>query len=218
MADFNTIIQKVIGELSQVPGPGVQTYAEGRIGEKVQQTFNLVFPKLWWPGYMQWFSRTIDGVNGLVSQQITTIASSTDIRAVFPANSNRPLSVLPTTLNPNTLSGTTARYIEGTNNTSYGCFSVWPRTATTDVSIHARIHPGTFNVSDTTDIVMDNDLLVFGAAWSYAEDDGTNPAQAAKFQALFEAKLDQLEKLYNKQVIDLKAGYSGEIPLDWYYA
>ena len=213
---FSVLIADVIERVSLVPGAGTQVYAEDRIAQMIQDKFDAVFSELWWPDYMQWFTRTINGTTGLPTIDLRIAGSSLpsadgdgistyfDVRAVFRSNSDSELPATPRGINPNRLTGTTAIYCEGINDSKLIKF--WPVTATSTVNIHARSHPGI--LTNNSNVFIDRLLLVSGAAWDYLEDDATAPGAAEKFQVAFESRLQQMKEMYSQQPIAFAAGKS----------
>ena len=218
MTTFSKLILRTERALSQVDGTAVQIYSEDRIADYLQRTFDYVWKEAWWDDYMQWFERTLDGSLGVVTENLDDIVEWTDIRRVFHEDSDVPLRQLPSTINPfrmsaTTMAGTTPKYVERHPDDSR-LIQFWPKDATGKVYVHARVHPGEFGPE--SDVRIDADLLVNGAAYMYAEDDGTNPGQIGKFQNLFETRLQQLKRERNKQPISLDPK-SSEIPTEWGY-
>lgn len=217
MATFDSIIQETIVALSQVSGTAVQTYSEDRIASMVQRKFTMVMSELWWPDYMQWFQRTLDGVQGVTTVSVNTIKRFEDIRAVFRDGRNVPLPALPRDLNPFALTGSSPTYIERYTPAAVDgrVLQIWPKTATGDIVIHARVAPAEFVLDD--EVFMDKDLLVYGAAYEYSEDDGANPGAITKFQVAFETRLNQLKKEYSNKPIMLDPRV-GQTPEEWFEA
>ena len=202
MALVSSIIRSVISELSQVPGTGVQLYAEGRILNYIQAAFDLVFEKVWWEDYMEWNLFTLDGVSGLPTTNPTTIARFTDIRSCFWSTTTYRLRRCPEDLNIYSVTGTTGRYIEPTATTGK-VFQIWPNAAAGTVRIHSRARPA--DLTTSTDIKLDRLLMVYGAAWMAAQSDGSNPGE-----------IDRLGRAFNKRFEDVRASRS-EIPSDLDY-
>lgn len=212
---FSDLIQLTIKEMSQLPGTGVQLYAEDIVAAKLQTTFNMVLDELWWGDYMQWFGPlTPDGVTGIMTTDLTGVKRYDDIRAVFRIGTDRKLPQLPRDVNPYNLGGSLPRFIEALAETTPArIFRVWPLASTSQIFVHARLKPDDFN-SDST-VKMDEDVLKLGASWQYLEDDGTNPAAASKQQGLFESRLKQLKKMYSNKPISLDPRVT-EVPTEWW--
>lgn len=208
---FSTLIQETIQKLSQVTGTGVQLYAEDRIAALLQEKFNFVFSELWWPAYMDYFTRSLDGTSGIVTATLSDIKRYEDIRYVWRDGYARPLPGVPPHMNPLILTGTTPKFVSRKRGDNERWLQFWPKTATGTVYITARVKPDEFTIND--EMEMDSDLLVNGAAWDYATSDGTNPADIAKFQTMFETRLAQLKRENSKAIVmDERIG---EYPLEW---
>jgi hypothetical protein len=163
---------------------------------------------------MRWYTNVaLDGVNGVVTADISAIKRYQDVRAVFAAGSDTPLMQLSYEINAGDIPAGQLLFIdsyEATDPTKV--FRVWSPTATGNVSIHARLQPDRFVASDT--IRFDNLALTYGAAWAYAEDDAGAPGVAQKFQTLFENRVRDIEaELTNKPIsLDRTAV---RIPIYW---
>jgi len=213
MTTFSDLIQDTIDELAQVAGAGVQRYAEDLIASKLITTFDMVFDQLWWGGYMEWYQRTLDGTDGVVTEALTDVNKFDDVRAVFIGNSDVQLTITSSTINPFIITGTTPRFIEElSEDTPDKIIQFWPKTATGTVVVHARKHPVTFNPTDI--VKIDRSLMKLGAAWQYLEDDGTNPGASEKEHNMFETRLSQLVKRHNSQPIILDPQTS-VLPEEW---
>jgi hypothetical protein len=206
--------QDVIGLLSQATGVGVQVYAQPRIELLVNKTFELLYNRQWWPGYMRWFQGALDGTNGIITTDISDIKRYEDVRAVFQSGSDTPLPQLSDECNPYDLPSGQTLFIDSYEATDpEKVFRVWSATATGTIAVHARIMPDTFVSSD--EIRFDSLALVYGAAWAYAEDDGTNPGATQKFQTLFENRVKDIECEVQHKPIALD-GRTVKIPSQWY--
>jgi hypothetical protein len=213
MTTFSDLINDTIDELAQVAGAGVQRYAEDLIASKLITTFDMVFDQLWWGGYMEWYQRTLDGTDGVVTTALTGVNKFDDVRAVFIGNSDVQLTITSSTINPFIITGTTPRFIEElSEDTPDKIIQFWPKTATGTVVVHARKHPVTFNPADT--VKIDRTLMKLGAAWQYLEDDGTNPGASEKEHNMFETRLSQLIKRHNSQPIILDP-LTSVLPEEW---
>lgn len=210
---LDEITQDVISNLSQAGGVGTQRYAEPRIHILINQCFKMLFDRQWWPEYMEWYtSCALDGTTGVVTTDISAIKRFIDIRAVFPAGSDKPLPMIPTEINPTGIPAGALTFID-TNRSTTKVFKVWSPTSTTAVTIHARLKPDDFTAND--EISFDDLVLCYGAAWAYAEDDGTNPGATQKFQMLFENRLATIESALNSKPIALNARAT-YVPGQWW--
>lgn len=195
------ITQDVISNLSQAGAVGTQRYAEPRIQLLVNQCFEMLFDRQWWPQFMRWYlDAPLDGSSGVVTTDISAITRYEDIRAVFRAGHDRPLPELPDELNPGDIPPGELVFIDS-NDTTGKVFKVWSQTASANLSIHARIKPARYVPDD--EVKFDPLALTYGAAWAYAEDDGTNPGAAQKFQVLFENRVGIIEAMVNSKPVAL---------------
>ena len=207
MPTLQQLIDRAADRLSMFPGTGVQVYAEDTLGEMIQHKFDVLFEEAYWPQFFSWAQWTLDGTLGIVTTDLTDLIKRFgDIRVVFPENSSTPLTVMSAlTTNPFELSGTTPIHYESLgpadDNKTSRVFQIWPKTATGNVIVGYRTKPDMFAVIDEVD--FDDQALILGACFDYAEDDGTNPNATQKFQLLFEARVKQLKKTLNNTPISL---------------
>lgn len=198
--NFRELITKVQKALRLVDGPSVQIYSDDNIAQALQFAFNAVLEEAWWPEYMSWFSRTIDGTDGVTTQILDTIKQFEDIRAVFisgpaaPAGGNQQIPYLSPSVNPLSLTGTTPAAISPYDATGGGTDKIiqfWPKSATGDVAIHARVRPDEFTVNST--VRLDADLLVYHAVHEMLESDGTNPGATQSYEDKANNRLRQMK-------------------------
>ena len=207
MSTLTQLVTRTADRLSMVSGTGVQVYAEDRIAEMLQHKFDVLFEEIWWPQFLVWNQWTLDGTLGIVTTDLTDIVKRfEDIRVIFAENSNTPLTKISAlTTNPFELSGTTPiHYAAFDTSSDYYVtrrFHMWPKTATGDIVVQARVRPDTFISTD--EVPFDDQALILGATFDYLEDDGTNTNATQKFQLLFEARVKQLKNTYNSTPISL---------------
>lgn len=198
------IVDATIIELSQVPGSSTQIYGTPRILQYVQDSFDFCFQQNWWVAYTSYWNGTLDGVTGLLTADIvpTTpnnsglvpISSHTNVHNCFVGGTNKIIRALPPRMNPLLLSGS----IGGIPTYRIGDYTIpnrpikfYPPTASGDVVMEVRqepLHP--FGLNDK--IYIDQLMLVLGACYMYAADDGTNPGQINKFQSMFMKRLTDM--------------------------
>jgi hypothetical protein len=202
------IVQDVITELSQVPGVATQLYASDRIRQFVQSAWLLEIEEMWWPDYMMWFNIPIDGVTGMLTQDlvgpISSISDFGDIAMVMPSDSNKRLRILPPGMNPFTFVSSSGRpvYMAPDYSAKNRPFKVYPATATGNVAIWARQRNAVPFSSDDL-VYLDRLLLMYDAAWMYSIDDGTVPAQATKYQQLAVKRRKQMMEAFAQQPLAL---------------
>lgn len=215
---FSDIVQEVQTAISLVSGTSVQVYAEDRIALMVQTKFNSVFDELWWPKYMRYFERSLDGSQGVVTTSLEDIKQYEDIAWVCPFDSDERLPELSSAINPTRLTGTRTRFISPYVSDdevleSTRVVQLWPKTAENDIVLFAKARPDPFTQLDP--VKMDKDLLVAGAAYAYVMDDGTNPGATEKFQIEFETRLKQLKRLHSSKPVPIR-GMSSQWPTEWF--
>ncbi len=210
------IVNAVINLLSQVPGFVTQTYASGRILQHVQDALLLELEEMWWPDYMAWIG-PIPIENGIPTIDLVgplaTITEWRDVAAVFPTDSNKKLSELPTNINPSLLTSGKPRFVYPSYVTPNRPFAVLPPTSDTSVYAWCRQRPP-LPLKTTDRIYIDNVLLQFDACWMYAVDDGTIPAQVNKFQVLASNRRRMVKAGYGQHPILLDPRIPADGTLD----
>lgn len=191
MATLAELVQKVISRISQVPGTGVQLYAEDRIAEMIQETFDFLFDDYFWPQFYFDGTYTLDGTTGAITGDISDyIKRYEDIQYIFFESDTWPLKELPRNYNPSLITGTHGRLFKP-NSDATKMFTVLPITASGGVTVIGRTKPDVFAVDDEVD--FDNTALILAATRDYLEDDGANPGAVDKFEQMFESRLKQLK-------------------------
>lgn len=212
---FEDAIQKTILQLSMVPGTSVQTYAEDIIGAYVQSAFNDVFDLRFWPRYSSWITVTLDGVVGIPNVDIdVSLRRYEDIARMFRGSTNDVINALPGTINPSTITGTTAQFRAPYNTDSERIFRVYPSGSTGTLDLYVRTKPEDF-VTDS-EIKLDIDLLVLKACWFYSIQDGANSGQAATFNKRFTDRLSiQAHIIDTASPIPINPSAITGIPSEW---
>lgn len=185
--------------LAQTAGPAVQRYAGERIAKFIQQSFDILFNEEFWPQFRHWQIQTLDGSTGFPTT-VSDFAAFMDLMAIYPQNENRRLSRLPFPFNPFLLSNTTPIFVEPQAGTKL--FRIWPLAAVGTIYVQGRRKPAAFTLEEEID--FDEVCLQSLAAWKYCVDDGNNPMQAEKLQAI-----------YDQRLITLKGQSLGNIPIDF---
>ena len=202
MSTLAQLIVKVQDRLSMVAGTGVQIYAEDVIGDMIQHKFDVLFDEAWWPQFLTFQQFTLDGTNGQVTTDVTNLIKRfDDIRIIYRTGGNTPVTLLsPGSTNPFELAGTTPIHYESDPAVDK-VFHVWPKASTGSIVMQYRTKPDIFTSEDT--INFDDQALILGSVYDFAEDDGTNPNATQKFQLLFEARVKQLKNNLSNAPISL---------------
>jgi hypothetical protein len=211
---LETLITETQQKMYQAAGPGVQVYSEDLIAQKILEAFDRCFKAKFWPQFLKREVRTLDGVTGKVSAPFTYIKEWDDVHSVFRSNSSNPIPTMPESYNLLDLSAhTTPKFLEPSNDTTL--FTVYPLTSTGQIVVVGRGQPtgwGAYTATDT--IPFDYLALEYLAAWEYATDEASNAAMAAKFQQLFNSRMNQLEDAAFDNVV-LLSPRSDQIPTEW---
>lgn len=210
---LSALVSDVERELYQLAGPQVQIYSQDILAQMVQQAFDHFFLKRYWSYFRKREERTLDETTGQITAPLTHISEYEDIQHVFRENSQRPLPKLPDTYNTLGMQGTSPRFIAPSGNANL--FTIYPVTAEGDVLVVGRRRPAEYAMDE--EVEFDPTCLVHYVAWSYYCGDGSNPAEVAKHQGLFEDRYKQLVLADQQHAISLD-GRSSEIPTEWYYA
>jgi hypothetical protein len=185
--------------LAQHAGPSVQKYAGERISKFIQQAFDVLFTEDWWPQFNWWQVQALNGTTGFATND-SEFASFMDLKAIYPENENRRLSRLPFPFNPFLMQNTTAVFVDPQAGPKL--FRIWPLNAVGNIYVQGRKKPAKFSLDEEID--FDEVCLQSLAAWKYAVDDGNNPMQAEKLQAIYDQRLKKI-----------KGEILGNIPIDF---
>lgn len=219
MAQYETLrrlVERTLVRLSQVSGISVQTYAEPRIIEAVRSRFEMFFDEHMWPEYVTWTTQTLDGTLGVPTGNMSLLTRPLrkydDIINIFPDGRKSPLTEPPMVEPPSKITGTNPLYMER-NDDDTKIFKVIPYTATGDVHVLYKAHPGDINLEDT--VKMDPLLLILAAAYDYVVSDGTNQEAAATLLADLETREDQIA-LRQARSVPLNPYHGADMVVDWW--
>lgn len=214
MTTVNETVRRVTTLLSQVAGENVQLYAEDKIIDMLQSSYNQLFDKLWWPNRMRRLTVTLNGTSGEATTNFTTLTRFDDIKHVYREGDRIPLPEVALNENPDIITGSRARFYEPTG-TASKIFKCYPIASVDNIIVHFRERQADFILDPTVNIDFDIDLLVFGAVYDYLEDDGSNPGATEKYRARFNAKFTAAQAKYGSRIIPFRRGRA-LIPDSWY--
>lgn len=204
------LVGMVINELSQVPGAATQKYSSPIIMQYIQNAYLMEIEDVWWPQCMAAFSVAIDPSNGKLASDLTTggrsITEFGDIRVVYGPRGGRALPQLPFNVDPTPLlvpaaPGATLGqpiYINPDYAIPNRPVSVLPYASTGPITVIGRFRE-TLPFGNSTSIILDPLLLMYDAAWMYCVNDGTLPAQVAKYELLIRKRRQQMISAFNNQ-------------------
>jgi hypothetical protein len=212
MATLQDIATEVIRKVHQVAGSSVQLYSEELVEGFVNDAFDIIFKKIFYPGYTHYAQLTIDGTTGKPTTNLATdpeVMSFDDIQYVLPEDRNKPLPILPAMFNPYTIGGNVSQYIEALTvaDSDYATklFRVWPLTATDSVVVRYRKKPKPTFVP-TDEIYMDKVMLVYASVWQYMKDDGTIPEMTDEYRNLFNDRYEAITNGFRAQGVEYRDG------------
>jgi len=196
--------------LYQAAGSAVQSYSQTLLLSKLQDAFDHLFLKEWWPHFTVRKQLTV--ANGLPTTPLQDIVHYEDIRYVYTETRERPLAKLQlatNTLNPVWQAGGVPRAIEHNPATM---LRFWPSQCAGTVLVVGRARPAPYLITQTFE--LDSLMLSHFAVWSYFTEDAANPDAANMHQAMFTDRYVSLKNNLFNEPIDLDPN-SSRYPDTW---
>jgi hypothetical protein len=195
-ATIRQIVDDTLALIGEVEGSGSQVYSEDQLALTAGRSFNLLIKKYAWEQYREWSTHTLDGVDGLVdADAFSTVRDFEDFLAVHRGGQAATVPVLPKTLNPNVLSGSSVLYWSSlpVTNANYATrrLQFWPMEATGTINVLTRVYPTTPFDWDTV-LDLDRDMLVYGTSYMATIGDDLNPNAANTFRDLMEMRFTDI--------------------------
>lgn len=211
---LEALITRVQTALYQAAGPSVQLYSESMLAQMIEDAFVTLAndPKIRWKKFRIFNRYTLDGTTGRTTVPLnSTFKAFGDIYNIFPDQSNRPLTYMPTTDNPYLYTGNRPlKYIRDTVDT----IRVIPTGATGDIIVVGKSVPQPpLLISDT--VPFDYLAIMNYVCWEWATDDGSNPGMAEKFRVKYESRYEEIKAEEATESIKL-SGAQSDIPNQWY--
>lgn len=189
------VVNATILRVGQVTGIGAQVYSEDIIAEMVIHKFDVLFDKFDFPEYCKWYEGTLqsDGKCDTDLQvEAIGIYRYKDILGVWTSGHSQPLQQFPTQrLNAFSFasSGGSPRWVESSGDDRV--FRVIPfGTAGDSIYVRHKHYPP--EILADTNLCVDRQALILGAAYDYLADDGANPGATEKMRNLFNQRMVQL--------------------------
>ena len=213
--------------LGDVPGAGVQTYADDRMFRDCIRAFNMFHKKYPWDQFMSWSMVDLDGVSGKITEDtFQNLRDFEDIFAVFPENSTFEIPVLDRRRNPNVLKGTSAMFWTALPtidpNYQYRRIQIIPPTTTGKIVISWRHYPRSFGTDgkilnwEWDDVMdLDDDMLTHAVAWMTLSSDDINAGAAQDQQTLADDRFQEITMALARRKITPSNTGAG-VPYTWY--
>src|SRR5215831_8932264 len=219
-----TDAQELLGD---VPGAGVQTYADDRMFRDCIRAFNFFHKKYPWEQFTSWSKCPLDGTTGkIVNPIFQNLKDFEDILSVFPEKSNFQIPVLDRRRNPDTLTGSMSLFWTALPTIDpdyqYKRIQLIPPTATSSIVICWRHYPRSFSTTgqmspwEWDDVMdLDDDMLVHATAWVTLSADDLNTTAAQDQQTLADDRFGEVTiNLARRKMTPSPSG--GGIPNTWY--
>jgi|SRR4051812_25055518 hypothetical protein len=219
-----TDAQELLGD---VPGAGVQTYADDRMFRDCIRAFNLFHKKFPWEQFLSWSACALDGVTGkIVDPVFQNLKDFEDILAVFPENSNFQIPILDRRRNPQTLTGSRGLFWTAlpTLDPDYQFkrIQLIPATSTSSIVVSWRHYPRPFSTTgqmspwEWDDVMdLDEDMLVHAVAWITLSSDDINSNASQDQQNLADDRFNEVTmNLARRKMTPSPSG--GGVPNTWY--
>ena len=185
---MNTLVQNVITELGLVPGADVQLYTEPMIERAITVAYQSIFDKNFWNHLTVTTSHDLDGVEGVVTDELSNIEKEGDIEWVRFA----PYSINETIQNTNQGDTSSPYKIQwemlpwAHKDFENKKLRFYPNNMTGSVKIRARRK---INIQGSDSIIpLDEIMLTHLATAHILAADGLFPNAEARHQALFEQR------------------------------
>lgn len=200
--------------LYQLAGPAVQVYAQDVIMQKLQDAFDHLFTTKFWPQFVVREVKTINGIDGKVTVPFSLITEPKDIHSIFRRSSEHPIPRLPNSINTLDIPETAIAKFWQPRTDNY-LFTIYPLDATDQIVVIGRQKPKATDFILTDVVPFDHLALEYWAAWDYCVDDASNAGAAAKFQALFNSRIKELEDAEFDNIVLINP-HTSQVPTRWY--
>jgi hypothetical protein len=215
------VVNRALAIIGEVAGSGVQTYSEDRVRNDVIRAFDLFFKKRFWHQFSKWFTVTLNGTTGIISEDVfERVRNFEDFLAVHRHGQQFPLPILKQDNNPNVLTGTTVLYWTSLDDGSpyyiRRKLQFYPVTATGQVDVYVRLYPlippqTDFDWEDRLN--LDAAMLADCAAYFSLAQDDLNANAAESCRAMMEMRYRDVVAGIARHPIPFL--YSTSVPMQW---
>lgn len=210
-------VKQVAAHMSLVNGNGMTPYSPELIVSYLHRAHTHIVDDGDWSEMELWYTRTLDGSTGKITQTIPGITDWKNIKRIYHESFMTPLPVLSTYVNP--LASTLMLGYRGLppeediqTGTNRYLVMFYPITLVGQVLFNIEREIDWTNME--TVLPIDWWAHVDYASWAYAMDDGTNPAQASKFETSFNLRMNQVRARENARPVLLQPNQV--IPNEWF--
>jgi len=205
--------------MGMVNGQNMTPYSDDACIMFLKRAHSLIKDESEWAEMILWYTRTLDGTTGKITELIPGLTDWKEIVRVYHESMQTPLGVLSSYINPLTstlMFGYRGLDPASDNTTDAGRYLVqfYPLTLTGRVLFQvARSIDWT---SRESVLPIDYDWHVYLAAHMWACQDGTNPVQIANLENLLRTRKDQVMSKENSRPSLMQPNQL--IPNDWWEA
>lgn len=214
MATLGDLITRTQTLLSLAGGLAVQTYAQPKIVEFLKMGYATLFDLRFWDDYTTTETYDLNGTTGKTTQDLSAVIKSfRDIQYVWCGDYASPLPRAPDNRPPHLV-----RQRSFTTSADPLClFKVLPIDTTGQVHVRYRKRMDIADVNESTEVLMDEELLVRWAAMMYVSMDNANQQAISTFTSMYTDRLAILSKAEDQHE---KTLYSSDMQTvdQWYDA
>lgn len=216
MATVASLITRVEKRLSMAAGIDIQIHAEETMLEMLRHKYNTLFDDRWWQDLLSLETFTLDGTTGTITGTVENkIRRFIDIQGIFLGGNQRPLPVLTPNTNPTLFMG---EAVAPFTSSVTKMFKVYPNDRADDVHVwyRTRLSDDAWAIenAESTNVPLDDELLILGTVYDYLTDDGSNENAVEKYENQYNKRYQQLVDL-EMQLGVAKTDQARGIPTQW---
>lgn len=197
MATLTQVLLRIETRLSLAVGLDVQIHAEERLLEMVREVYTTLVDTYTW--MMPETLLTVPVVNGLSTTDLTALVYHYyDITEIYLDDQDKALPYLNKATNPTKI----REYCHGPTGVAATVFQVYPSTwdGNAHIWFRTRLADSVFeNQVLTTEIPIDDLLIINGVCAAYLADDGSNDDALKAFRAGYLNRTNVLQKLHQNK-------------------
>ena len=192
-ATVQNLMDDVLNELNLVSGSAVQFYTEPQILTTINNCFTFMFDKRFWDHLTNTTQHTLDGVAGVIIDELVGIDDPKDIEWIrtAPYETRDELEYFSNQVFDGNMRNSYTTFNWDHPQYKTKMFTIYPQTLTGNIRVRARRKPARF--AAPTDIVpFDQLAMMHFVVSSMLAADGMNPSSEARHSALFDQRYQDL--------------------------